>query len=176
MSNDSADLLRRHGVQVTAQRLAVLAAVSGRPHATADDVATIVRAEIGVISRQAVYDALGILAEKGLVRRIQPAGSPARYEDRTADNHHHLICRTCGRMVDVDCAVGAAPCLTPADNAGYEIDEAEVIYWGRCPNCLAQPPARPGIEEEAVPVPRAPQASGDGDTNRATAHDQIDNA
>jgi Fur family ferric uptake transcriptional regulator len=174
MSNNPAELLRRHGVQVTAQRLAVLAAVSGRPHATADDVARIVRAEIGVISRQAVYDALGVLADKGLIRRIEPAGSPARYEDRTGDNHHHLICRRCGRMVDVDCAVGAAPCLTPADNSGFEIDEAEVIYWGRCLECLGQIPARPGAEEEKVAVPRAPAAGGDSDTDRATAHDQTD--
>ncbi len=96
-----------------------------------------------------MYDALAVLADKGLIRRIQPAGSPARYEDRTGDNHHHLICRGCGRMVDVDCAVGAAPCLTPADYSGYEIDEAEVIYWGRCPECRARlrsgrrPSARP---------------------------------
>ena len=138
MGNDTTDLLRRHGVQVTAQRLAVLAAVSRQPHGTADDVAEAVRTEIGVISRQAVYDALGVLADKGLIRRIQPAGSPARYEDRVGDNHHHLICRGCGRMVDVDCAVGAAPCLTPADDSGYEIDEAEVVYWGRCPECRAE--------------------------------------
>jgi len=135
---DPADILRRHGLQVTAQRLAVLAAVAARPHGTADDVAELVRTRIGAISRQAVYDALGILAEKGLVRRIQPAGSPARYEDRVGDNHHHLICRSCRRMVDVDCAVGEAPCLTAAEDAGYEIDEAEVIYWGRCPDCLAR--------------------------------------
>lgn len=134
--SDPVDLLRQHGVQVTAQRLAVLRAVSGRPHGTADDIAETVRAEIGTISRQAVYDALGVLADKGLVRRIQPAGSPARYEDRVADNHHHLICRACGQMVDVDCAVGDTPCLTAADDSGYEIDEAEVIYWGRCPECL----------------------------------------
>jgi Fur family ferric uptake transcriptional regulator len=140
MNNERAGLLRRHGLQVTAQRLAVLAAVSRGPHGTADDVATAVRAEIGVISRQAVYDALAVLADRGLIRRIQPAGSPARYEDRTGDNHHHLICRTCGRTVDVDCAVGAAPCLTPADVSGYEVDEAEVIYWGRCPECRARPP------------------------------------
>ncbi len=138
---DPSQILRQHSVQVTAQRLAVLAAVSGRPHSTADDVATAVRAGIGVISRQAVYDALALLSEKGLIRRIQPAGSPARYEDRTGDNHHHLICRSCGRMVDVDCAVGAAPCLTPSEGAGYEVDEAEVIYWGRCPECVAHPPA-----------------------------------
>jgi Fur family ferric uptake transcriptional regulator len=135
MYDDAADLLRRHGVQVTAQRLAVLAAVSRRPHLTADDVAHAVRSSIGVISRQAVYDALAVLADRGLIRRIQPAGSPARYEDRAGDNHHHLICRFCGRTVDVDCAVGAAPCLTPADDSGYEIDEAEVVYWGRCPEC-----------------------------------------
>jgi Fe2+ or Zn2+ uptake regulation protein len=140
MMNDGADLLRRHGVQVTAQRLAVLAAVSRGPHGTADDIAKAVRAEIGVISRQAVYDALAILADKGLIRRIQPAGSPARYEDRAGDNHHHLICRTCGRMVDIDCAVGAAPCLTPSDKSGFEIDEAEVTYWGVCPECLARNP------------------------------------
>ena len=87
------------------------------------------------------YNALGVLADAGLIRRIQPAGSPARYEDRTGDNHHHLICRSCGRMVDVDCAVGAAPCLNAADDAGFEIDEAEVIYWGRCPDCVAAAPS-----------------------------------
>jgi Fur family ferric uptake transcriptional regulator len=135
MIPDPAQLLRDHGLQVTAQRLAVLRAVSERPHATADNVAEAVRAEIGSISKQAVYDALGMLAEKGLIRRIQPAGSPARYEDRVGDNHHHVICRICGKTADVDCAVGETPCLTAADNSGYEIDEAEVIYWGRCPEC-----------------------------------------
>ena len=134
---EQAALLRQHGVQVTAQRLAVLRAVSDRPHSTADDIDSVVRAELGAISRQAVYDALGVLTDKGILRRIQPAGSPARYENRVGDNHHHLICRTCGRMVDVDCAVGDTPCLTAADDAGYEIDEAEVIYWGRCPDCAA---------------------------------------
>ncbi len=130
-------LLRRHGLQVTAQRLAVLRAVSDRPHSTADHTYTVVRAEIGAISRQAVYDALAALSDKGLLRRIQPAGSPTRYETRVGDNHHHLICRTCNRMVDVDCAVGDTPCLTAADDSGYEIDEAEVVYWGRCPECVA---------------------------------------
>ena len=134
---DPAVLLRRHGLQVTAQRLAVLRAASDRPHSTADDIDKVVRAEIGAISRQAVYDALGALTDKGLLRRIQPAGSPARYEHRVGDNHHHLICRACNRMVDVDCAVGDTPCLTAADDSGYEIDEAEVIYWGRCPECAA---------------------------------------
>ena len=137
-------LLRQHGLQVTAQRLAVLRAVSTRPHSTADDIDKVVRAELGAVSRQAVYDALGTLTEKGLLRRIQPAGSPARYEDRVGDNHHHLICRTCNRMVDVDCAVGATPCLTAADDSAYEIDEAEVIYWGRCPDCVAAAAAASG--------------------------------
>ena len=135
---DPADLLRQHGIQVTAQRLAVWRAVSGHPHITADAVADAVRTEIGAISLQSVYDALGVLVDQGLLRRIQPAGSSARFEDRVGDNHHHLICRTCGRVVDVDCAVGSAPCLTAADDGGYEIDEAEVAYWGRCPDCLAK--------------------------------------
>ena len=135
LENDA--LLRRHGLHVTAQRLAVLRAVSERPHTTADDIYKAVRALIGAVSRQAVYDALAALSDKGLLRRIQPAGSPARYENRVGDNHHHLICRTCSRMVDVDCAVGATPCLTAADDSGYEVDEAEVIYWGRCPDCVA---------------------------------------
>ena len=174
MDDSPADLLRRHGIQVTAQRLAVLAAVSGRPHCTADDVATVVRAEIGAISRQAVYDALDVLADKDLIRRIQPAGSPARYEGRTGDNHHHLICRTCGRMVDVDCAVGAAPCLTPVDDSGYEIDEAEVIYWGRCPECLSRAPVRSGTAKKAVPVPRASRASRRRQTNRPRHHERTD--
>jgi Fur family ferric uptake transcriptional regulator len=134
----TADLLRQRGIQVTAQRLAVLRAVAGQPHITADGVAEIVRAEIGTISLQSVYDALGLLVTEGLIRRIQPAGSPARFEDRVGDNHHHLICRLCGRLVDVDCAVHAAPCLTPPEGLGYEIDEAEVAYWGRCPECVAQ--------------------------------------
>ena len=129
--------LRRHGLHVTAQRLAVLRAASDGPHRTADDIYNAVRAEIGAISRQAVYDALATLTEKDLLRRIQPAGSPARYEGRVGDNHHHLVCRACNRMVDVDCAVGDTPCLTAADDSGYEIDEAEVIYWGRCPACAA---------------------------------------
>ena len=144
MNTDRADLLREHGVQVTAQRLAVLQAVSGRPHGTADELAEDVREEIGAISRQAVYDALGMLAEKGLIRRIQPAGSPARYEDRVDDNHHHLICRACGKTVDVDCAVGDTPCLIASDDLGYTIDEAEVIYWGTCPDCLPAVPEATG--------------------------------
>jgi len=138
MVTDSAALLRERGIQVTAQRLAVLRAVAGQPHITADAVAEVVRTEIGAISLQSVYDALTLLVAERLIRRIQPAGSPARFEDRVGDNHHHLICRICGRVVDVDCATGAAPCLTPIDDSGYEIDEAEVAYWGRCPDCLEE--------------------------------------
>lgn len=128
-------LLRQHGVQVTAQRLAIMRALSIRPHATADDLIDDVRAVIGTISRQAVYDTLGVLVDKNLIRRIQPAGSAARFEDRVGDNHHHLICRDCGSMFDIDCAVGSVPCLTADDDHGFEIDEAEVVYWGRCPTC-----------------------------------------
>ncbi|MDE3150730.1 MAG: transcriptional repressor [Gemmatimonadota bacterium] len=145
MREHAADLLRRHGLHVTAQRLAVLHAVARRPHATADGVADLAGAELGAISRQAVYDALAVLVEKGVLRRIEPGGSPALYETRVGDNHHHLICRDCGRVTDVDCAVGAAPCLTPAEYNGFEIDEAEVVYWGRCPACRkrARKRARP---------------------------------
>lgn len=134
----SAELLRDKGVQVTAQRLAVLRAVSNQPHITAEGVTDTVKAEIGAISRQSVYDALGVLVDKGIIRRIQPAGSPARYEDRVDDNHHHVICRHCQHLEDVDCAVGYTPCLTASDHHGYAIDEAEVIYWGICPSCQVQ--------------------------------------
>ncbi len=139
MADDPAESLRQRGIQVTAQRLAVLRAVVGQPHITADVVAEVVRAEIGAISRQSVYDALAVLAAEGLIRRIQPSGSPARFEARVGDNHHHVICRACGRTVDVDCATGSAPCLTAIDDRGFEIDEAEVIYWGRCPECASRP-------------------------------------
>jgi Fur family ferric uptake transcriptional regulator len=142
--HEPVSILRKSGVHVTVQRLAVLRAVARRPHCTADDIVAEIRADIGTISRQGVYDALHLLAEKGVIRRIQPAGSPALFEDRVGDNHHHLICRTCGKTADVDCALGAAPCLTAADASGYRIDEAEVIYWGTCPKCLTgnQRPAR----------------------------------
>lgn len=150
MSADAAALLRDRGVQVTAQRLAVMRAVSAQPHATADAVSVRARSEIGAISRQSVYDALGVLADNGLIRRIQPAGSPARFEARVGDNHHHLICRQCGDLLDVDCAVGYTPCLTPAHDAGFEVDEAEVIYWGRCPDCIADSAgtAKPNQQED----------------------------
>lgn len=136
-SIDLAEILRQKGVQVTAQRLAVLRAVSTRPHATADDIEEMARAEIGAISRQAVYDALGTLTDRGLIRRIQPARSAARYEDRVDDNHHHMVCRTCGLTLDVDCADEERPCLQPAHDHGFTIDEAEVVFWGHCPNCRA---------------------------------------
>ena len=135
MSVDPAQLLRQQGFKVTPQRLAVLRAVSGRPHLTAEDLVEVVKADIGAISQRAVYDAVGVLVDMGLLRRIQPSGSAARYEDRVGDNHHHLICRSCGNTIDIACAVGDVPCLTAADDHGFEIDEAEVIYWGHCPSC-----------------------------------------
>lgn len=138
ITSDNAVLeLREHGIQVTAQRIAVFRAVSDHPHVSTEEVTELVLADIGAISRQSVYDALAVLVANGLLRRIQPEGSVARYEDRVNDNHHHLICRDCARVVDVDCAVGSAPCLTASDDQGYEIDEAEVAYWGRCPDCQA---------------------------------------
>ena len=133
-------LLRQHGVQVTAQRLAIMRVVAELPHATADEVGDEVRTQLGAISRQTVYDSLGVLVDKNLIRRIQPSGSAARYENRVGDNHHHLICRSCRSMLDVDCAVGEVPCLTADDTHGFEVDEAEVIYWGRCPTCRAGDP------------------------------------
>ena len=132
-----AEQLREHGLHVTAQRLAVLRAVAERPHGTADAVIDAVRGEIGTVSRQAVYDSLSVLVDKGVLRRIQPAGLSARYEQRVGDNHHHLVCRGCDRIVDVDCATGETPCLHAAQDWGFEIDEAEVIYWGHCPDCAA---------------------------------------
>jgi Fur family ferric uptake transcriptional regulator len=121
--------------------LAVLRAIAETPHSTADVIAASARADIGAISRQAVYDALGVLVDKGIVRRIEPAGSSARYEDRAGDNHHHLVCRECDRLVDIDCAVGGAPCLVPDDDHSFVIDEAEVVYWGICPECRTGRPA-----------------------------------
>ncbi|MFO1076762.1 MAG: Fur family transcriptional regulator [Planctomycetota bacterium] len=134
-AQDPASLLRSRGLSVTAQRLAVLRAVCRWPHSPADKIAEAVRAELGTVSKQAIYDVLGALTEKGLVRRVQPAGSPALFDPRVGDTHHHAICRTCGAVADVDCAVGSAPCLTAAAGSGFEIDEAEVVYWGTCPAC-----------------------------------------
>lgn len=131
---DVPEALRAAGLQVTAQRLAVYRAVQSTPHAMADEICQAVREELGVISRQAVYDALNVMAEHRLIRRIQPAGSAARYEHRV-DNHHHLACRDCGNLMDIDCSVGKAPCLKAEHDHGYQIDEAEVTYWGLCPAC-----------------------------------------
>lgn len=131
----AADTLRQAGLRVTAQRIAVLEAVGAQPHAGADTIVGEVRGRIGAVSVQAVYDALGALSTAGLLRRIEPAGSPARFEVRVGDNHHHVVCRSCGAMADVDCAVGAVPCLTPSEAHGFVLDEAEVTYWGLCPAC-----------------------------------------
>jgi Fur family ferric uptake transcriptional regulator len=129
-------ILRRSQLRVTRPRVAVLGAVLSRPHADTDSIIQAARADLGDVSHQAVYDVLRALTAAGLVRRIQPMNSVARYEARVGDNHHHVVCRSCGAIADVDCAVGDTPCLTAADDSGYEIDEAEVIYWGRCPNCV----------------------------------------
>lgn len=136
---DPAQRLRSHGLHVTAQRVAVLEAVRGMPHATAEQILDVVRRRLGTVSKQAVYDVLLVLSQHDVIRRIQPARSPARFEDRVGDNHHHLVCRRCDRTVDVDCAVGERPCLELDDEHGFLVDEAEVIYWGLCPDCLADP-------------------------------------
>jgi Fur family ferric uptake transcriptional regulator len=136
---DVEDLLRTASLRVTRPRVAVLAAVHEHPHADTDTIIGAVREHLGEVSHQAVYDVLRALTAAGLVRRIQPSGSVARYESRVADNHHHIVCRSCGVIADVDCAVGDTPCLTAADDHGFSIDEAEVVYWGRCPTCSANP-------------------------------------
>lgn len=134
-ASDIESMLRGAGLRVTRPRLAVLTALHDHPHADTESVIDIVRAQLGAVSHQAVYDVLRALTAAGLVRRIQPSGSVARYESRVGDNHHHMVCRSCGVVVDVDCAVGATPCLTASDDNGFEIDEAEVVYWGLCPAC-----------------------------------------
>jgi Fur family ferric uptake transcriptional regulator len=131
--------LRGALLRVTAPRLAVLAAVEAHPHADTDSILSSVRGSLPAVSHQAVYDVLRALTAAGLVRRIQPSGSVARYESRVGDNHHHLVCRSCGTIADVDCALGAAPCLTASDDRGYLVDQAEVTYWGVCPECAAAP-------------------------------------
>jgi Fe2+ or Zn2+ uptake regulation protein len=132
---DLAAALRNAGLRVTASRVAVLSEVTEGKHMTADQVGLGARDRVGTISTQAVYDILGALTRAGVVRRIEPAGSPARYETRVADNHHHVVCRSCGAITDVDCVVGESPCLSPADASGFVIDEAEVTFWGLCPAC-----------------------------------------
>ena len=131
--------LRSADLRVTRPRIAVLTAVHDHPHADTDSILGAVRADLGEVSHQAVYDVLKALTTAGLVRRIQPSGSVARYESRIGDNHHHVVCRSCGTIADVDCAVGGAPCLTPSDHHGFTIDEAEVIYWSTCPACTSHP-------------------------------------
>lgn len=131
------DLLRRHGLRVTGPRVAVLGALEGHAHLDADEVLQRVRAVLPSVSVQAVYDVLHALADAGLLRRIEPAGHPARYERRTGDNHHHVVCRGCGAVDDVDCAVGHAPCLTPSSTSGFAVESAEVTFWGLCPACRA---------------------------------------
>jgi Fur family transcriptional regulator, stress-responsive regulator len=136
-TSDLERMLREVALRVTRPRLAVLSALHRHPHADTDSIIGVVREDLGEVSRQAVYDVLNALTDSGLVRRIQPLGSVARYESRVGDNHHHVVCRSCGAIADVDCAVGSAPCLTADDDHGFAIEEAEVIYWGLCPDCSA---------------------------------------
>jgi Fe2+ or Zn2+ uptake regulation protein len=153
------ELVRSAGLRVTACRVAVLGVLARHPHADTDTVIRHVRAELGSVSTQAVYNVLAAFVDAGLVRRIEPAGSAALYELRVADNHHHVVCRSCGAVADVDCAVGRRPCLTPSDTHGYLLDEAEVVYWGVCPRCLS------GSDAVSRPVPsrsRPPGASPKG--------------
>jgi Fe2+ or Zn2+ uptake regulation protein len=135
--SDFERMLRGVALRVTRPRVAVLSALYHHSHADTDSIIAVVRADFGEVSHQAVYDVLRALTATGLVRRLQPMGSVARYELRVGDNHHHVVCRSCGAITDVDCAVGDTPCLTASDDHGYAIDEAEVIYWGHCPSCLA---------------------------------------
>jgi Fur family ferric uptake transcriptional regulator len=157
-----ADLLRDSGLRATAARIAVLTAVESRPHAAADEIATAARAHLGAVSTAAIYEVLNALTAAGLIRRIEPAGSPARYETRTADNHHHVVCRRCNAVADIDCAVGVAPCLEPSglDSValqGFVLDEAEVTWWGLCANCEQTDPAKThaGTAPSAQDMPSA---------------------
>ncbi|HET9517687.1 MAG TPA: Fur family transcriptional regulator [Actinoplanes sp.] len=131
-------LLRSHGLRVTRPRMAVLEVLTQGGHLGVDDIARQVRQRLDSVSTQAVYDVLGALSRAGLARRIEPSGSPARFEARVGDNHHHIVCRSCGTIADVDCAVGSRPCLDPGSGHGFEVDEAEVTFWGLCPNCQAK--------------------------------------
>ncbi|MEV0459727.1 Fur family transcriptional regulator [Catellatospora methionotrophica] len=142
MTSEFEAQLRRVPLRVTRPRLAVLAALHEHPHSDTETVIALVRAQHPLVSHQTVYDVLRALTDAGLVRRIQPAGAVARYESRVGDNHHHLVCRTCGVIADVDCAVGDAPCLTASDDHGFTVDEAEVVYWGSCPACAAERPSQ----------------------------------
>lgn len=135
---DSADLLRQAGLRVTAPRVAVLDELKRLAHGDVDTLSQATRARLGSVSTQAVYDVLRVLTQHRLVRRFEPAGHPARYELDTGDNHHHIVCRSCGTFADVDCAAGTRPCLDVVDDLGFHIDEAEVLYWGTCPDCQAR--------------------------------------
>jgi Fur family transcriptional regulator, stress-responsive regulator len=143
-------MLRGTDLRVTRPRLAVLAAVHEHPHADTNRIIDAVRNELGEVSHQAVYDGLRVLSESGLLRQIQPPGSVTRYEPQTGDNHHHMVCRSCGEIVDVECAVGSAPCLEPSDDLGYTIDEAEVVYRGLCPGCSKETQEKPHRKESHV--------------------------
>lgn len=148
---DPRDLLRGAGLRVTGPRVAVLDAVTARPHSDADTVASAVRTKTGSVSMQAIYDILHACVRAGLLRRIEPAGSAALYETRIGDNHHHLVCRNCGTVVDIDCVVGNAPCLEPGRGHGFVIDEAEVVFWGLCPMC--RPTSGDNPDNPGRPVP-----------------------
>lgn len=143
-------MLRGAALRVTRPRVAVLSAVHDHPHADTDSIFRVVRENLGEVSHQAVYDVLRALTAAGLLRRIQPSGSVARYESRVGDNHHHVVCRSCGAIADVDCAAGTTPCLTASDDHGFAIDEAEVTYWARCPECVASTPAAAGGSSQAL--------------------------
>ncbi len=147
MPGDTSERLRTAGMRVTASRVAVLEVLGEHPHATADTVARLVAARLGSVSKQAVYDVLAACTHAGLVRRIEPAGSAALFETRTGDNHHHLVCRRCGRTEDVDCTVGERPCLAPGEDAGFTVDEAEVVFWGLCPDCQDRPVSHHNTKE-----------------------------
>jgi Fur family ferric uptake transcriptional regulator len=161
-TSDFEHMLRGVSLRVTGPRVAVLRAVHDHPHADADSISGVVREDLGVVSLQAVYDVLHALTATGLVRCMQPMGSAARYEARVGDNHHHVVCRSCGAIADVDCAVGYTPCLTAADDAGYEIGEAEIIYWGRCPECAAATPAASGAAIAGTQRPASAKQRGLG--------------
>lgn len=141
-------VLRGAGLRVTAPRRAVLTWLVEHPHSTVDAISAAVRETLGTVSTQAVYDVLGVCTAAGLLRRIEPAGHPARYERRVGDNHHHVVCRSCGHTDDVDCAIGEAPCLTPSDYRGFAVDEAEVVFWGLCPTCETKGRPRDGSQRQ----------------------------
>ena len=150
------EILREHDLRVTRPRVAVLEAVESNPHSDTGSIITLVRGEIGDVSHQAVYDVLRDLTEAGLLRHIQPSGSVARYESRVGDNHHHIVCRSCGAVADVDCVTGAAPCMEGSEDHGYEIDECEVIFWGTCPECRT---SRSGTTDVNAPTSKRKEAS-----------------